>query len=99
MTGETDEVGGWGGAGDAVPEPNRRRVEEKRREGSRRVEANWEHESTYKTRFVRRRCHIFVPICNTFFHPRHKTHRDKLSNELGSLLDVPLVHPKRVHFV
>jgi hypothetical protein len=43
MTGETDEVGGWGGAGDAVPEPNRRRVEEKRREGSRRVEANWKH--------------------------------------------------------
>jgi len=41
MTGETDEVGGWGSAGDAVPEPNRRRVEEKRREGSRRVEANW----------------------------------------------------------
>ncbi len=43
MTGETDEVGGCGGAGDAVPEPKRRRVEEKRREGSRRVEANWKH--------------------------------------------------------
>jgi hypothetical protein len=43
MTGETDEVGGWGSAGDPVPEPKRRRVEEKRREGSRRVEANWKH--------------------------------------------------------
>jgi hypothetical protein len=100
MTGETDETGGWGGAGDAVPEPNRRRVEEKRREGNRRVEANWKlHESTYRTRYVRGRCYIFVPICDTFFHPRHKTHRDKLPNELGSLLDVLLVHVKRVHFV
>ena len=43
MTGETDEVGWWESAGDAAPEPNRRRVEEKRREGSRRVEANWKH--------------------------------------------------------
>lgn len=99
MIGETDEVGGWGGAVDAVPEPNRRRVEEKRREGSRRVEANWSiHESTYRIRYVRRRYHIFVPICNTFLHPRHKAHRDKLPNELGSLLDVLLAHAKRVHF-
>lgn len=28
------------GTGDAVPEPKRRRVEEKRREGRRRVEVN-----------------------------------------------------------
>jgi hypothetical protein len=56
------------------------------------------HESTSRTRYVRRRCHIFVPICNTFLHPRHKAHRDKLPNELGSLLDVLLAHAKRVHF-
>jgi hypothetical protein len=41
--GEMDGVGGYGGVGDVDPEPKRRRVEEKRREGSRRVEANWKH--------------------------------------------------------
>lgn len=38
--GEADELGVCTGDGDAAPEPKRRRVEEKRREGSRRVEAN-----------------------------------------------------------
>jgi hypothetical protein len=56
------------------------------------------HGSTYRTRYVRRRSHIFVPICNTFFHPRHKTHRDKLPDELGGLFDVLLAHAKQVHF-
>ena len=40
---ETEEAGRAGvcpGAGDVVPEPKRRRVEEKSREGSRRVDAN-----------------------------------------------------------
>ena len=57
------------------------------------------YESTYRTWYVRGRCHVFVPICYTFFHPRHKTHRDKLPNELGGLLDVLLAHAKRVHVI
>jgi hypothetical protein len=37
---EAGEVGVCTGTGDAAPEPKRRRVEEKSREGSRRVDAN-----------------------------------------------------------
>jgi hypothetical protein len=37
---EVGEVAVCTGTGDAVPEPKRRRVEEKRREGRRRVEVN-----------------------------------------------------------
>ena len=52
--------------------------------------------STYGP-YKRGRCHVFVPICDIFFHPRHKTHRDELSNKLGSLLDVMLAQVKRIH--
>lgn len=85
------------GPGEGDGEPKRRRVDENKRDGSRRVDENWENEQVYASSILQ--THVFIPFYYTLFHPRNETHYQEFSSESCSALNVLVTHPQCIHKV
>ena len=87
------------GDGDGDGEPNRRRVEENKREGSLRVDENYmqrvdKHIIHEEMGQYNRDRHIFVPFHHTLFHPDDDTLAKEISAKLSDCFYIVLTHPQ-----